>query len=155
MGVWVIGFYALLTWLAVRKIRKDREATAEDPEPDTAEDPDPYDFRLLNVREKAAAAKEAADAAGDLENLLTDLSTTGQNNYIKAVDLCWSDQNGRHTCTIYCAGDDAETDAITLIVQRQVRAQRKMLALLCAELNHSTRHVQNGVQISRAGDRLW
>lgn len=155
MGVWVVGFYALLVWLAVRRIRQSRE-DPEPEEPDEAPDPDPYDFRLMNLKEKTAAAKQAADAAGELENLLTDLQTVGQNEYIKAVDLCWTDHDGRHSCTIYCAGDDAETDAVMLLVQRQVRAQRKMLALLCAELNNSTRHVQNGVQISpRAGDRLW
>lgn len=155
MGVWVIGCYALLIWLAVRRIRKSRQ-DPEPEEPDEAPDPDPYDFRLMNLKEKTAAAKQAADAAGELENLLTDLQTVGQNEYIKAVDLCWTDHDGRHSCTIYCAGDDAETDAVMLLVQRQARAQRKILALLCQELQRSTRHVQNGVQISpRAGDRLW
>lgn len=155
MILWGIGFYALLIWFAVRKIREQR-AEQEDEEPETVPDPDPYDFRLMSVREKTAAAKQAADAAGELENLLTDLQTTGQNDYIKAVDLCWTDHDGRHCCTIYCAGDDAETEAITLLVKRQAHAQRKVLAMLCVELEHSTRHVQNGVQISpRAGDRLW
>lgn len=154
MGVWVIGFYALLAWLAVRKIRQSRQ-DSEPEEPETEPDPDPYDFRLMNLKEKTAAAKQAADAAGELENLLTDLQTTGQNEYIKAVDLCWTDHDGRHTCTIYCAGDDAETDAVMLLVKRQVHAQRKLLAMLCRELEMNTRHVQNGVQISpRAGDRI-
>ena len=147
MAVWVIGCYALLAWLAVRRIRKKPDDPEPDPEPDT-------DFQLLSLREMTAAAKTIADTAGDLENLLTDLQTTGED-YCKTVELHWTAPDGNHSCSIYCTGDNAETDAMILIVQRQIAGYRQSLSRLCSEMAHTTRHVQNGVQIDlyKAGDR--
>lgn len=102
---------------------------------------------LFDVREMAAAAKEEADAAGELDGLLTDLQAASPR-IIKIVDISWGDATGEHSEKIYCTGGP-ETDALKSIIYTQQCRHRASLSEITVQLSQRTRHVQNGAQNDR------
>lgn len=145
----IVVFYALLAGL-VRRILKPPD-DQEPPQP--PDQPLPYTYmQLFDVREMAAAAKIEADAAGELDGLLTMLQTCDRN-LTRCIQISWQDNTGDHTETVFCSGG-SETRALMHIAYRQQATHRSQLADITQQLaQRSGRHAQNGVQNDDRG--LW
>lgn len=147
MGALIVGVYALIAALIVREIRNRSAA-----DPDPPEDPDPADYPLLTVRERARIAKESADKIAEIEDLITELQMCGED-HIKIVRINWISEGGEHEIDIPCDGSNTASECMEAIMEREVHDLRTALSRQCAELAHATRRAQNGAQ--KGGGDLW
>lgn len=139
---YVIGIIILYLLLGsfVRRILRPPD---EDPPPEPMPQPSRL-TPLFDVREMAAAAKQEADAAGELDGLLTDLQAASPR-VVKVVSISWGDAEGEHSESIYCTGGP-ETDALRSIVYTQQCRHRAALSEITVQLSQRTRSVPNSVQ---------
>lgn len=108
----------------------------------------PSAYPLQNLREITAAAKLEADAAGDLEDLLTDLQQVN-DDVIKILTITWTGTDGTHTERVFCSGG-SETDAMYHIAAKQLQHHKETLSALSSEMAiRAGRRAPNGAQNDR------
>lgn len=132
----IMGAFILLSMFVLLFVRKRNDTAAEPPEERT-------DFDYLSVREQIAAAKETADQVGDMEQLLTDLAESCEDDVI-ILHIEWVGRDDmQHEYDLYCGGLDTASECMTEIAEREVHDLREALAYQCAVLSERGRHRQN------------
>lgn len=105
------------------------------------------DFDYLSVREQIAAAHKTADTIGDLEQLLTDLQQSCEED-ITVLHMEWIGRdNEKHEYDLYCNGTDAATECMAAITECEVHDLRGLLAYQCEAISaerHRQIYRQNG-----------
>ena len=133
----IMGAFILLMLLALMYVPIRRRDTAEEqPEERT-------DFDYLSVREQIAAAKDTADQIGDIEQLLTDIGESCEDDVI-ILHIEWIGRDAvQHAYDLYCDGSDTASECMTEIAERETHDLREALAYQCAVLSEQGRHRQN------------
>lgn len=133
----IMGAFILLSMFVLLFVRK-RNDTADEPSEERT------DFDYLSVREQIAAAKETADQVGDMEQLLTDLAESCEDDVI-ILHIEWVGRDAeQHAYDLYCDGEDTATECMTEITEREIHDLRQALAYQCAVLGrHRQNHRQN------------
>ena len=133
MGTFIM---LLLIGLLIVHILRNRSSAEPEEEQGT-------DFDFLSVHEQIAAAHETADAIGDMEQLLTDLASSSEDDVI-VLHLEWVGRDARsHAFELYCNGADTASDCMTDIAEREAHDLRKELSYQCAVLSGGGRHRKN------------
>ena len=133
----IMGAFILLVLLALLFVPIRRADTAEEqPEERT-------DFDFLSVREQLAAAHETADQIGGMEQLLTDIEESCEDDVI-ILHIEWVGRDDvQHEYDLYCDGEDTASECMAEIAEREIHDLREALAYQCVVLSERGRHRQN------------
>lgn len=105
------------------------------------------DFDLMTAREKVENVREISDAIYDLEQMETDLDCCNPRTNVKAITLCWlGEDDENHQYTLFCDGEDTNTEALKRIVRREIHDLRAEFSYKTAVLSECTRSGQNSGQ---------
>lgn len=138
----IVVLYLLLGGIVRKLLMPDDPAP---PQPPAA-------YPLRNLREIVAAAKLEADAAGELEDLLTDLQQCS-DDVRKVVVIQWAGADGTKTERVFCSGG-SETEALYHVAAKQLSEHKQALAALSAEqAMQAGRSARNSAQNDGRPDR--
>lgn len=133
----IMGAFILLMLLALMFVPIRRTDNAAEQQEERT------DFDFLSVREQLAVAHDTADQIGGMEQLLTDIEESCEDDVI-ILHIEWIGRDDmKHEYDLYCDGSDTASECMTEIAEREVHDLRASLAYQCAVLSERGRHRQN------------
>lgn len=107
------------------------------------------DFEYLTVREQLAIANNTADTIAELEQLCTDMESSGRDD-VMMLHLEWVGRdNESHAIDIACDGTNTCTESMIEICECEIHDQKNELAHQLAILSGEGRSRRNSRQYKR------
>lgn len=131
----IIMFFCWLIWKAIHPPDGEDDAEVENDNED--------DFEYLTVREQLAAAQETSYAIGELEQLITDMQESTEDD-LMILHIEWVGRdNSAHAIDLFCDGVNTASECMIEIGDREAHDLRATLAYQCSVLSSGTRSRKN------------